>query len=301
VTGGGRSPLARAIGRAFAGAQVDGWLHVADIDGDGEVDVGADTPVALASVFKVPLLVALHRLADAGALRLGDRVVVAAGDRTAGITGLGAMVDDAELSLRDLALLMITVSDNAAADAVLGRVGFDAIARALDELGLERTVVEASCRDQHDALATDLARCGMTLPEALADASALSTFRVLDPATANRSTPREMTRLLAAIWRDEAASPAACREMRRVLRLQVWPHRLASGFPSDDVRVAGKTGTLAPLRSEVGVVEYPDGRRYAAAVFTRSSGRSLTDPRADAVIGTAARLAIDHLRGAPSG
>jgi beta-lactamase class A len=83
--------------------------------------------------------------------------------------------------------------------------------------------------------------------------------------------------------------------MRNVLRLQVWPHRLSSGFPDDDVLVAGKTGTLPPLRSEVGVVELPGGRRVAAAVFTRSHRASFSDPAADAVIGAAARLAVDHL------
>lgn len=82
--------------------------------------------------------------------------------------------------------------------------------------------------------------------------------------------------------------------MRNVLRLQVWPHRLSSGFPDDDVLVAGQTGTLPPLRSEVGVVELPGGR-IAAAVFTRSHRASFSDPAADAVIGAAARLAVDHL------
>ncbi|WP_143261680.1 serine hydrolase, partial [Allokutzneria sp. NRRL B-24872] len=96
--------------------------------------------------------------------------------------------------------------------------------------------------------------------------------------------------------RAAAASPESCAAMRRLLALQVWPHRLASGFPFDDVRVAGKTGTLPTLRNEVGVVEYPDGGRYAVAVFTASVRTSLTLPAADAVIGTTARLAVDHLR-----
>jgi beta-lactamase class A len=78
--------------------------------------------------------------------------------------------------------------------------------------------------------------------------------------------------------------------------LQVWPHRLASGFPFDDVRVAGKTGTLPTVRNEIGVVEYPDGGRYAVAVCTRSASTAFTLPAADAVIGTAARLAVEHLR-----
>jgi beta-lactamase class A len=48
------------------------------------------------------------------------------------------------------------------------------------------------------------------------------------------------------------------------------------------------------IRNEVGVVEYPDGRSYAMAVFTqtRLSGR---DAAINAVIGTAAATAVETL------
>jgi len=289
-----------AIGRAFARAGVAGWLHAIDIDNGDEVGVQADESVAIASVFKLPLLVALHRAADAGAVDLADRVKVT-DNRTTGVAGLGAMHDDAELSLRDLALLMITVSDNAAADALLDGVGFDAVRQAIDDCGLTATAVVASCRDQYDALVDDLARGGLSLAQALADPEALLGFRVLDPATTNRSTPRDMTALLARIWRDEAASASGCDEMRRVLRLQVCRHRLGSGFPSDDVRVAGKTGNLLNLRGEVGVVELPDGHRYAVAVFTRATSAALSNPAAEAAIGRTARIAVDQLHDATQG
>jgi len=285
----------REIARVLDRAQVDGWLHVVDVDGGVEVAVGADTPVALASAFKLVVLVALYREADAGVLDLRERLMVAAAARTPGVTGLAALRDDADLSLRDLAQLMITVSDNAAADAVLDRVGLGAVAATVAELGLAHTSITQSCRDMHAALAEDLAGSGLSHAQALGDPAALARLRVLDPATTNRSTPRDMTTLLAAVWRDEAAGPHACAAMRRTLALQVWPHRLASGFPADDVAVAGKTGTLPPLRSEVGLVELPTGRRYAVAVFTRSRRRAATDPGADAAIGEAARIAVDSL------
>jgi beta-lactamase class A len=287
--------VAAAITDAFERAGVTGWLHALGIDTGDEVDVGADAAVAMASVFKVPVLVALYRAAEDGGLALTDRVRLGADERTLGMTGLGAMADDAELSLRDLALLMITISDNAAADAVFARVGHDTVSRVLTGLGLTDTAIRVSCQDLHDMLTDDLAGCGLSLAEAVADPGALARFRSLDPDATNGTTPRDMTALLAAIWRDEAAPAPACRAMRRILGLQVWPHRLASGFPTDDVRVAGKTGTLPTLRSEIGVIELPGGRRYAVAVFTRSWGTSLVDPAADAVIGTAARLAVDHL------
>ncbi len=62
------------------------------------------------------------------------------------------------------------------------------------------------------------------------------------------------------------------------------------------MRTSGKTGTLPTVRNEVGVVEYPDGGRYAVAVFTRSASTSQKNAAADAVIGRAARLAVDALR-----
>lgn len=63
------------------------------------------------------------------------------------------------------------------------------------------------------------------------------------------------------------------------------------------MRVSGKTGSLLSLRHEAGVVEYPDGRRYAVAFCTRSLSPALAQPRADSAIGTAAPLAVDALRG----
>jgi beta-lactamase class A len=127
-----------------------------------------------------------------------------------------------------------------------------------------------------------------------ADPRRLARLSVRDPARTNAGTAREMTSLLAALWADRAASPEACAAIRRLLRLQVWPHRLASGFPED--AVAGKTGTLPGIRNEAGVVTYPDGARYAVAVFTREASLQSVRPAVDASIGTAARLAIEHLR-----
>ncbi|NJP53662.1 serine hydrolase [Streptomyces sp. SBST2-5] len=281
------------IRAAFADAGVTGRLHALDIDTGAQLDEGADQPVCTASVHKLCLLVALHREAAAGRLDLTERVDCPPDARTKGPTGLAVMLDSARLSLRDLAYLMIAVSDNAAADLLLGRVGLDTVNAATDRLGLTRT---RAVHTFGEMLATLKEDAGPGGAGALTDPHVIARLRALDPARTNRSTPREMTRLLAAVWRDEAGTAEHCAAMRRLLALQVWPHRLASGFPFDDVHVAGKTGTLPTVRNEVGVVEYPDGGRYAVAVFTRTANPAAALPAADAVIGTAARLAVDGLR-----
>ncbi|MFE7976890.1 serine hydrolase [Streptomyces shenzhenensis] len=281
------------IHAAFAEAGVTGRLHALDIDSGAQLDAGADQPVCTASVHKLCLLVALHEQAAAGRLDLGEQVKCPPAGRTAGPTGLAAMLDPARLSLRDIAYLMMAVSDNAAADLLLHRVGLDAVNRTTARLGLTRTHAVHAFGDLLATIREDAGPAGV---RALADPHVIARLRALDPARTNRSTPRDMTRLLGAVWRDEACTPEHGAAIRRLLGLQVWPHRLAAGFPFDDVHVAGKTGSLPTVRNEVGVVEYPDGGRYAVAVFTRTPNPAATLPAADAVIGTAARIAVDALR-----
>jgi beta-lactamase class A len=292
------APAEQRIAETLAAAGCTGAVHVRDIDTGAAVGLDDGRAEPLSSVVKVPLLVAFHRLADAGAIDPGERRTIAPEERTQGLTGTAVFEDAAAISLRDLALLMITVSDNAAADELFRVVGLGAVRTAMAELGLPRIEIRQTMAELFDRLAAETG--GSTPAEAaarLADPAAVARLSVLDPATSSSAPPRELAALLAAIWRDEAASPAACGQMRRALGLQVWPHRLSSGFPYDDVRVSGKTGSLPTLRHEIGVVEYPDGGRYAVAVLTRSALPAPTQPLADAAIGTVARIAVEHLRG----
>jgi beta-lactamase class A len=213
------------------------------------------------------------------------------------------MLDEAELSLRDLAVMMMSVSDNTATDVVLGRVGLKRVNDTLTELGLKGTELVGSSREIIDQLIEDVV--GPFDPdvsqdelwqqfEAAISERALSA-RPLQAKLTSRSTPRETTELLSLIWTDKAASPEACAEVRRVLGLQVWPNRLRAGFP-DSVKVASKTGTLHTVRNEAGVVEFPDGERFAVAVFTRTDSVEMNQPNVDHAIGAAAKKAIGYLR-----
>ncbi|MEU5164194.1 serine hydrolase [Streptomyces sp. NPDC020875] len=281
------------IRAVFGDAGVTGRLHALDLTTGAEVDLAADTPVSTASVHKLCLAVTVQRFADEGRLDPDEPVESGPADRTPGPTGLSMLTGTVRMPVRDLLAMSLTVSDNAAADLLIGRVGLDGVNAAMRALGLRRTVAVLTMRDIIAAIDED---SGGDPARLTSDPATLARLRVLDPARANRSTPREMTRLLAAVWRDEACSPGRARELRDILGLQVWPHRLSSGFPYDDVRVHGKTGTLPTLRHEVGVVEYPDGGRYAVAVFTRAARAAARQPAADAAIGTAARLAVEALR-----
>ncbi|WP_431896970.1 serine hydrolase [Nonomuraea sp. bgisy101] len=278
----------------FEAADVEGYLHAREIDGDLEVCHGADDPVVLASVFKIPIVLEYARQAEAGLISRTERLPVTKEHRDGGI-GTSGCADEVELSLRDLAYFMMSMSDNAATDVLLEKVGVDRVNATLAELGLTSTHLIGDCRV---LLATVLTELGASSWEDLEGTAPerLRTLSVLDPARTSASTPRETTTLLAKIWRDEAGPAQACAEVREIMGRQVWPHRLSSGF-GDDVRVSGKTGTIFGIRNEAGVVEYPDGKRYAVAVYLRPRSLGYRLPRADAVIGAAAREAVDELRG----
>lgn len=286
-----------AVARAFAQSDVEGWLHAVDLGSGASVDWRGDEPVVTASVFKLPVLVELFRQADAGDLDPAAPITVDVAGRTTGPFGLSVLRDPVTMSLRDLAWLMIAVSDNAATDVVAAHVGMDRVQATVAALGLTRTHVPVDCAGIFATMVEDSGIASVAEWPATIDADLAARLRALDPSATNSTTPRDMTRLLEHVWNDAAASADACAEVRRILAGQVWPHRLAAGFPEDDVRTSGKTGTLPGIRNEVGVVEYADGTRYAVAVFTRSPRLGPKDVAADAAIGRAARAAVDALRG----
>ncbi|MFC4945962.1 serine hydrolase [Pseudonocardia sp. GCM10023141] len=292
------SELEREITATFADAGVQGWLHAVALGAPArEVGVGPDEPVVMASVYKLPLLVAFCRRVDAGELDPREPVTVAPEGRTAGATGLSLMRDTVTMSWRDLAFSMITVSDNAAADVLLERVGLAYLHETLGELGIGRTTVQGGTAAVHRTLVADTAAADTAAAfRALASNDTAPHVRAYDPAYGSATTARDMTTLLDAVWTDRAASPAMCRFARGLLGSQIWPHRLRSGFPYAGVRVAGKTGTIGSIRNEVGVVEFDGERPVAVAVFTHAARADAFLPRADSVVGQAARLAVTDLR-----
>ena len=281
-----------------AAVGVEVRLHACQVDGDAAAGIGEHDPVVTASVFKVPVAVALADRVHRGELDLAQEFTVIPDTGPPSPYGLATFRNPARLALDELALLMIGISDNVATDLVLATVGKPAVADLLARLGLKVTAVPQDCREILDGVREDLALDYDDDERSLEDlpVERIRALRALQPEQTCRTTPEEMTRLLGMVWRDEAAAAPACANVRRWLGLQVWPHRLSSGFPGANVKISAKTGTLPTVRNEAGVVEYAGGGRYAVAVFTTAADATSRVPARDHFIGEAATLAVDYLR-----
>ncbi|MGW0466302.1 serine hydrolase [Streptomyces sp. NPDC003027] len=295
-TGGG---VERTIRGMFDDAGVRGWLHVAELHRpSAQVTVDPGERLPMGSVYKLPLMVAFCRLADAGLIDPRRRLTLEPDERVPGPTGISILHDPVTLSLRDMVVLMMTISDNTSAHAVLREVGPDVVDAMCRDLGMPDTHVHGGVVSTFSRLLADTGAPSLDAALAhVADNDTVAPPGVYDPAFKASTTPADMARLLRAIWTGQAASADRCAFMRDVMRKQPWAHRLGSGFPYDDVTVYGKTGTFGAMRHEAGVVELADGSAYTAVVFTQAARSDTKLPRADAVIGAAARAAVEELRG----
>ena len=299
---------ADAIEASFVQAGCDVALHVLDLDTGAEVAIHPDRAVVLASVFKIFVALEFYAQVAAGRLDPAERLDLNPAELTAGPTGVSSFSDPVRMSLRDLARQMMSVSDNAATDLLLARVGRDRINARLHACGCLETVVECDLATMFDEMAIEIgfadyaelaaARAGGLGADALArsnDRALVDRATAFDPTRTNRSTPRDMTRLLRAAWRDEAATPDACAALREVMAQQVST-RLGRNLP-DGATIAAKTGSLTGrVRNEAGVITHADGRAFAVAVFTRAHAPFEQVAAIEAEIGKGAAAAIDLLR-----
>lgn len=291
------------VEQIFAAAGCVGSLCVQDAEGRQEVEIAANRPVVAASVIKVLVAVEVERQIAAGRLDPLQRVCLPAQARTPGPVGFSLYHDDVEVSLRDLLVSMLTISDNVATDALLARVGIASCNATAVELGLAETVIvddlhtmidsiaQAAGFANWDAMTAWAAENHSAAEDAPVQERVLSSAAMQAP-TATRTTARDMCMLLRLIWSDQAASKDGCQRIRGLMARQLTRYRLAAAF-APPARVAAKSGSLLGVyRNEVGVITYPDGRWYAAAVFTQKTDASQGEGAINAAIGQAAARAI---------
>jgi beta-lactamase class A len=185
------------------------------------------------STIKVPLLIELYRQDGIGELKLATRVPVRQADRTGG-SGLLLNLGDgtSELSLGDLAMFMITVSDNTATNMLIDRVTMPKVNATMRELGVPQVKLQRKMiRPKESAAGNE-----------------------------NIATPAAAATIMAKIARCELPmSKERCGELRRVLEISKGGPIEAS--VPEGVRVAWKPGDIEGVNTAWGLVDLP-GRPY---------------------------------------
>ena len=220
------------------------------LDGRDELLIQPDVPFHAASTMKVPVLIELFRQARAGLLSLDDRIPV--------VNEFHSIVDgspfkletgddsDAEvyrqiggqMSYRDLAEAMITVSSNFATNLIIEHLGAKNIQKTTDALGATGMHVLRGVEDD----------------------------KAFEKGLNNSTDARSLLTVMEAIARGKAVDKAASDEMIAILERQTFNSRIPAGLPAG-IPVAHKTGEITRIQHDAAIV-YAD-RPFVLVILVR--------------------------------
>lgn len=229
--------------------------------------LNADVIMPTASMIKIAVLGELYRQG-----KQAERYRVDAADALPGDDILSRLTPGVtELTWRDVAVMMVAVSDNSATNVLIDRLGMAAINRTLESVGLRST----------------------RLNRRMLDLAAAKAGRE------NVATPREMVQLLEAIHRGQVVPTDRLPDFLGVLGMHKEGYlnaRLPEGTP-----LANKPGWLDGVRTDA-ALGLPPGRPFAICVMTTFSADDRAAEAAIAEIGERAWRFFERLgRSSPYG
>jgi len=219
-----------------------------------------DERVPAASLNKLPILIEALEATRDGRLNPDEIYILLDSDKVGGAGVLQTYQHRSRIPYRDLITLMMTHSDNTATNILIHDLGVQAINDRMRTLGLSVS----------------------QLNRVMMDTAAVSR------GVENYVSVREMNTLLTGIYRRQLGTPALCEQMLDILRRNEDTLTIPRLLPPT-VAVAHKTGELAYVRSDAGIVYAP--RPFVLTVAVRG----LPTPQAERVIGELARLCYDRL------
>jgi beta-lactamase class A len=289
--------------------QSDGTVGVAikHLESNTSLAINGDEPFPMASTFKLPVLVELHAAARAGALRWDETVNITPEDQHLGSGDITPLFDPpgVAISMRNLANLMMMISDNSAADICLTRAGTANVTARMRSLGIPGIRVDRTCQElildyqgRDTARLKDLARDDLRevmrrdqRPQSFESRRGADERVAADPR--DNATPAAMVALLERIWRGEAVDRAASTAMLELLkRCRTGENRLRGLLPSS-TDVAHKTGTLGGVVNDVGIIYLPDNAGHVAIAVMSKRTRAPLE-QVERAIAHIARYAYDY-------
>jgi beta-lactamase class A len=246
---------------------LDGVMGVAieDLTTGNQFFLHENEVFAQASSIKITVLANLFLQAQQGKLKLTDLYTVQSSDLVPDSDIMGGLTPGVtRITLRDLATMMVAVSDNSATNVLIDRVGMANVNAMLDSLGLAHTRLRRKMMD------VEAAKRGRE----------------------NISTPREMMTLLEDIYRGKVLDKESTAEFFKVLSTNK-----DSWIPRDlpaDIKIANKPGSLEAVRNDSGIV-FVEGRPYVICVMTAFLANERDGEQAISKISLAAWRMFDRL------
>lgn len=219
---------------------LDGVLgvYVLDLATNNSIALNADESFPTASTIKIAILAELFHQAQQGRLSLNEMYTLQASDLIGG-SGISSALTPGttKLTLRDVAALMISVSDNSMTNVLINRIGMDNVNSLLDSLGLAHTRLRRKMMD----------------------------IRAAAEGRENVATPREISQLLEALYRGKVLNKQFTDDF--VDLLSIKKESYIPRYLPEDLRVANKPGELEGVRNDCGLV-FTGKRPYVLCVMS---------------------------------
>lgn len=276
--------IASSIPRSY-GSSLEAQVASLANSGQGRIGVAAldlstgrslavlgDQPFPMASTSKIAIVATFLDQVDAGRLRLSDRFPLMMPVRSAKFSSAAAPVRPGpEMSALELIDRTIIHSDNHATDALLAAVGGPAaVNRWMRGAGLS----------------------GMRLDRDIAtlvrDDGQFDPARTVD--VRDSATPMAMVDLLTGVYQGRWLSRSSNQVLLSAMERCVTGKRRMRALLPEEARVLHKTGTLSNTSSDVGIINTPDGRAIAVAIYVTGQGSKASR---DARIASIARAIYD--------
>jgi beta-lactamase class A len=253
--------------------RLDGVMGVGilDLNSGQQLLIHPDELFPQASSIKIAVLAELYHQAEQsahglnGKATLKDHYVVRASDLVADSPVLGGLTPGVTaLTNRDLASIMVAVSDNSATNVLIDRVGMRNVVQLTESLGLAHTQLRRKMMD----------------------------LKAAAEGRENISTPREMMRLLEQLYQGKVIAPPLLDDFFNVLATAK-----SSFIPRDlppDLKIANKPGELEGVRNDSGIVFLKD-RPYVICVMTTYLANERAGEDAIALISSIAYGVFDRL------
>ncbi|PLR87191.1 serine hydrolase [Bacillus sp. V33-4] len=249
-----------------------------------------------ASVFKVPILATLYRDVEMNRVDLHQRIRLEEKDLVNG-SGIFRELIPVEVTIKNLATMMIIVSDNVGTDKILQIIGKETVNQYMKEIGLNNTYIRFSCWEL-------LCSCVGLQPQSFSlevyheinrrfkNGEIDSNSIVFQESIENNvTTAADIAKLLQLIASKQLISQHACDDMFEILAKQQFRNRIPNLLPENTI-VGHKTGTVASVVNDAGIVKLP-GDKGTLIISAFSIGNK-TEAEGARKIAELSKAAYDH-------